>query len=58
MKKNSQITAIGKYAMNLIETYFDENKPHRVFLVRGKHSFISSGAEIFFQICLGDMLVS
>ena len=45
MKKNSQITAIGKYAMNLIETYFDENKPHRVFLVRGKHSFISSGAE-------------
>ena len=45
MKKNSQITAIGKYAMNLIETYFDENKPHRVFLIRGKHSFISSGAE-------------
>lgn len=45
MKKDSQITAIGKCAMNLIERYFDENKPQHVFLVRGKQSFISCGAE-------------
>lgn len=45
MGNNSQIAAIGKCAMSLLETYFEENSPHRVFLVRGKQSFISSGAE-------------
>ena len=45
MKKNSQIAAIGKSGVELIETFFEENKPRRVFLVRSKRSFISCGAE-------------
>lgn len=45
MEKNSQIAAIGKSAVELIETFFEKNKPRRVFLVRGKRSFISCGAE-------------
>lgn len=45
MKNNSQIAAIGQNGVDLVEAFFEENKPHRVFLVRGKHSFITCGAE-------------
>lgn len=45
MDKNSQVVAIGEHALNLIDDYLGENKPDRVFLVHGKHSYVSSGAE-------------